>query len=685
MKSSLDWLNAYLDRPAAADEAANALASVGFPDDGIQTITHADGSTDTQLDIEVTSNRGDCLCHLGLARELAAATGRQLHPPDDDLPTRGDSEPVEARTAVTNDAPDLCPVYTARVITGVKIGPSPDWLARRLEAVGLRPVNNVVDITNFVLLELGQPLHAFDLGKLDGRRIVVRRATPGEKFIAIDGSKHALRDDMLVIADASRPQAVAGVMGGADSQVGDQTTDLLLESAAFDPLSVRRTSRALKLASDSSYRFERGVDPRAVERASRRAAAMIVELAGGTPAPGVIRVGVDEPTPRELSLRADRCNKLLGVELAAEQQAVYLERLGLQPRIEGGQIRVSIPTFRLDLQREVDLIEEVARHHGFDRVPMHEKIAIVTHRKQDRIAAHERLYAALIAHGYHETITPTFLPPDDAQAFAPPGTQTLAVDPDRRSADPALRPSLLPSLLYCRKLNQDRGNDGVKLFEVAQVFARRDGQMRERTCLAMLSDADDAGSALRELRGAFEEAVGSLGGSAARQRLRVEPIETEADTGARHYAAAKVMLDGRPIGRFGLLGAAEQKRFGLQTPVALLEVESEAVLALYPPAVTTVSLPRFPAIERDLSVIVAEPVRWAQIEAVIDQVQPPLLESVRFITTYRGKPIEKGHKSVSLRMVFRDPQQTLRHDQVDPQVAAVVEALSEQCGAALRA
>jgi phenylalanyl-tRNA synthetase beta chain len=681
MKTSLDWLNAYLDRPADAAEAADALASVGFPDDGIETITHADGSTDTQLDIEVTSNRGDCLCHLGLARELAAATGRQLQPPPDDLPTRGDGEPVESLTAVANDAPDLCPVYTARVIRGVKIGPSPGWLARRLEAVGLRPVNNVVDITNFVLLETGQPLHAFDIDKLDGRRIVVRRATPDETFVAIDGSKHELREDMLVIADASKPQAVAGVMGGAESEVGDQTTDLLLESAAFDPLSVRRTSRALKLASDSSYRFERGVDPWAVERASKRAAAMIVELAGGTLAQGVIRVGVDEPQPRELSLRVARCHKLLGVELSAEQQAGYLARLGLQPRIEGPAIHVTVPTFRLDLQREVDLIEEVARHHGFDQVPMHEKIALVTHRKQDAVAAGQTISSVLIAHGYHETITPTFLPPDHAEAFCPTSRTLMRVDPDRRSSDPCLRPSLLPSLLECRKLNQDRGNTAVKLYEVADIFGREQGRAREATALALLADAEDTSAALREMRGAFEEMVQRVAGQAGATSLAVEPVEED----QRFAAAAAIKLGDREVGRFGLLRPDLQKSFALQTPVALLEADYAPITALYPPRHGGIDLPRFPAIERDLSVIVAEPVRWAQLERTIRAVDPPLLESVRFLTTYRGKPIEKGYKSVSLRMVFRDPAQTLRHEQVDPQVAAVVEALGEQCGATLRA
>lgn len=680
MKTSLDWLNQYLDRPATLDEAVDTLTDVGFPEDGVEDVAHANGSTDHRVDFEVTSNRGDCLSHLGLARELAAATGRTLTPPDAQLPEADNAPSVNEATSVENTEPDLCPVYTARVIRGVTVGPSPDWLAQRLEAVGLRPVNNVVDITNFVLLETGQPLHAFDLGKLDGGRIVVRRATAGEKFNAIDGTKHELRDDMLVIADASSAQAVAGVMGGADSEVGDTTTDILLESACFAPLSVRRTSRALKLASDSSFRFERGVDPLGIERASVRAAALIAEIAGGTLANGVIRVGADEPTPQQLTMRTARCNALLGLDLSAQEQAGYLERLGLSPVVDADVIGVTVPSFRLDLKREVDLIEEVARHFGLDRVPMHEKISIVTHRKQDAIAAGQAVGAALVAHGYHETITPSFLPEAHARAFVTAGDALLCVDADRRSSDPYLRPSLLPSLLEVRKLNQDRGNAGVKLYEIADVFARQGDTPHERTALAMLADAEDASAAVRGMRGALEDVLAAVGGPAARGQLRVEPVEGD----ARYAAAADVKLAGQTIGRLGLLSGAGLKPFGLQASAALLEVDYAPIAALYPPRSGTIDLPRFPAIERDVSIIVAESVRWAQIEELAAGTEPALLESLAFLTTYRGKPIPKGQKSVSFRMVFRDPDATLRHEQVDPQVAAVVEALRRGIDAELR-
>ena len=297
MKTSLNWLNSYLDRPVSADELSSLLPNVGFPIDSTEDVVTTAGSRDLKMEVEITSNRSDCLSHVGLARETSAAGGMSVKQPDCSLPDAAGPAIASLASVEVRDA-KLCPLYTARVIKGVKIGPSPRWLADRVEAVGLRTVNNVVDITNFVLFELGQPLHAFDLGKLRGRRIVVRRANNGETFLAIDGTKHNLRDTQLVIADEQSPVAIAGVMGGRDSEVSEATTDVLLESAQFDPLSVRRTRVALKLSSDSSFRFERGVDPLGVELASRRAARLICELAGGQLAEGVIRVGAPPATPR---------------------------------------------------------------------------------------------------------------------------------------------------------------------------------------------------------------------------------------------------------------------------------------------------------------------------------------------------------------------------------------------------
>jgi len=676
MNISLTWLNQYLDRPVDADEAERVLTDVGFPLDGREA-TRPLEEPDELLDVEVTSNRGDCLSHVGVAREIAAATGRTLQPPEIALP-EPEAETVDAVTSVDLREPGLCPVYTARVIRGVSVGPSPAWLRRHMEAIGLRPVNNVVDITNFVLHELGQPLHAFDLNLLNERRIVVRRAGRDEPFTAIDGSSHRLSESMLVIADANEPVAVAGVMGGRDSEVTETTTDLLLESARFDPLSIRATSRTLKLASDSSYRFERGVDPAGVERASQRAAQLIVQLAGGRLAEGVIRAGEDEPTPAAVTMRPERCRQLLGYDIPDGRMTELLAALELQPESRGEAIHCTVPSHRLDLQREVDLIEEVARLNGYGQIPMREQVTLTVRRPQDLVRARRRIGAVLVAHGYHETVTFAWAEPDRAKPFLDADAEVVQLDDDRRRSEPALRPSVLPSLLQVRKTNQDAGNDNVRLFEIAKAFDRRDSDYRESAQLALLTDAPDAPT-VRGLRGTIEELLEVVGLPA-----RIEPMDPP-PTWAEH--AGRIVDADQPDRVFGELGRcsdAALKTFDLKQRVDLAWLDYAALAAAYPPEVVPADLPRFPAIERDLSLIVDESVRWRQVASIVAAAQLPLLEDVRFVTTYRGKQVGKGRKSVTLRLHFRDPQKTLRHDEVDPQMETIVERFEQELDAELR-
>lgn len=682
MKISLNWLNQYLQPPVEKHAVDDLLTGHGFPVEDTIEIKAGPAGGDVMFDVEVTSNRGDCLSHVGVAREIAAATGATLVLPPTELPTSA-GESINRLTRVEMHDAAGCPVYTARVISGVTVGPSPDWLIARLEAVGLRSINNIVDVTNFVLLELGQPLHAFDLGKLAERRVVVRPAREGEKFKAINGTKYELRSDMLVIADAQRPQAVAGVMGGLDSEVGGDTTDILLESAIFNPLQVRRTGRALKLATDSSFRFERGVDPLGVERASRRAAALILELAGGTLADGVIRCGVvrdESEKPPKITLRSPRCRALVGIELSAEQQADYLNRIGLETQIDDDTVTAAIPSFRLDLQREVDLIEEVARLHGMDAIPVKPRIELIARPPQASVLAKKAVGDVLVAHGYHETITFSFINPDLASPFLPTGAEALLLEGDHKKDEPMLRPSVLPSLLQCRKLNQDAGNHDVKLFESASTWSIVDGQTRETVRLALLHDAADRDEALRELRGAIDEVVETLGGTTARQAIRIDPTEYP----GVFATAGMVVCGGTTIGLMGLISDATRDRFAVQTPQVAAELDLPALLAIYPPARVVGALPKFPGIDRDLSVIVDEAVAWTKVAAAVSDAAPAMLEDLVFLGVYRGKPIPTGKKSVSLRMRFRDPATTLRHEQVDPQVAAVMESLSQQLEARLR-
>ena len=676
MKISLEWINAYLDRPAEKQEVVDVMTSVGFPEDGMEEL--ADG--DLMIDLEVTSNRSDCLSVIGLARELAAATGRELVKPEIKLP-EAKAGPVSELTSVSNEAHDLCPVYTARVIKGVKVGPSPAWMVKRLEAVGLRSVNNVVDITNYVLLEMGQPLHAFDMKLLGEERIVVRRAKQGEKFVAIDDTKHELQDWMLVIADAEKPVAVGGVMGGLESEVGEQTVDVLLEAATFDALNVRKTSRKLKLSSDSSFRYERGVDLKGIERASQRAAQLILELAGGELAEDVIRAGDDEPAEHQLKMRVARCNSLLGTDLSADKMSEMLGNLELEPVLEDGVITCTIPTFRLDLHREVDLIEEVARHYGMDHIDVNDKIEIIIKPTQNKVKAKKSLGDALVAHGYHETITYSYVTEKKGRLFLGDGEDALLLNEDMRKAEPMLRPSVVPSLLNSRKLNQDLGNSGVKFFETASVWHKRGDAIQEKQTLTLVADAADKGSALREMRGTIEETIETLGGVSARETIVFEPC----DGGKRYEVAAKIKIGDQAVGEMGVLsGKIAKDGFDLQTDIVCSEIEVESLIGLYPPVRNVGNLPRVPAIERDLSVVVTEDVSWAAIEKVVLDAKPELLEDVQFIEVYRGKPIAKGSKSVSFRMLFRDPAKTLRHEQVDPQMKLIMDKLAADVKAEVR-
>jgi len=675
MRVSLNWIADYLDQPCDPAQAVRCWTAAGFPEDG-----RDDLPDDTAIDAEVTSNRPDCLSHVGLARELAAALGQPLHRPDHD-PGTGSGEPAEQLTAVTVDAPDLCPMFTARVIRGIKVGPSPDWMAKRLEALGLRPVNNVVDITNYVMLELGQPLHAFDLNKLAERRIVVRRAQANETFEAINHETYTLRDDMLVIADAQRAVGIAGVMGGVDTEVTEATADVLIEAARFTPLNIRRTARALKLSSDASFRFERGVDPLGVDLASQRCAKLILDHAGGTLAPGVVTAG-DTGTPNPpLSLRLDRCNQLLGTELSLDDVTTMLGRLHLGPEPDAGTrvITATPPSFRLDLHREVDLIEEVARCHGLANIATREKMPVVVRPVQNPVKADQAIRGVLVAHGYHEAITPSLIAELAGKPFLDSKEQGVVLTDDRRKAEPLLRPSLLPSLLLCRKRNQDVGNDEVKLFEVASSWRASDaGGIDEHKTVTLLGDAgEDVGHAVRTLRGAVEELIETLAGDGVSLKLEQSNV-------AGYEAALAVRLDGETVGTLGLLESAMTDAFDLQARCVAAELDHAALISLFPPHRSVGALPRYPGIDRDLSIVVDESVTWAQVAGEVHAAEPEGLETLRFVGVYRGKPIAKGQKSVTLRMRFRHPERTLRHEEVDPQIEAVTGRLKEHCGAELR-
>ncbi|MBL1215974.1 MAG: phenylalanine--tRNA ligase subunit beta [Planctomycetes bacterium] len=680
MNVSTKWINEYLDRPATTEELSEVLPAVGFALEEAETLG-ADG--DARLDLEITSNRGDCVSIIGLARECAAATGRTLKLPDCSVSTV--AEQAADVTSVENHELELCPYYSARILRGVKVGPSPDWLKQRIESVGLRSVNNVVDVTNFVLFELGQPLHTFDLAKLKEQRIVVRCARSGETMTAIDGSKLTLDPSMLIIADAEVPVAVAGVMGGLETEISETTTDILLEAASFSPPSVRTTSRKLKLFSDSSYRFERGVHPNTVSDAADRAAQLIMEVGGGTCLAGSVVAAAPPPQQCHVALRPAKVCEVAGVDIPTDTMLDMLSRLGMEVALKDGAEAIDcvIPWHRLDLTREVDLVEEVIRLYGFDRIEPVFRMEVEVVGEQLEVVNARRVDHVLAGSGFHEVVTHSFSNEADAQAFLPPGDfELLSISDDQKRAQRVLRPSIVPSLLRCRKRNQDVGNRDVRLFEHAACYVIREGEKIERTNLALIMDAPDPQAGLREVRGVLDAVIRTVVGHGG-PPLRIRPIALP--WYAPEGAACLLVGDDEVVGSAGLLSPAVQKQFDLQTQVVAAELCLEPYLSAAPDHGQLLSLSTFPAIQRDLSVVVDEPVAWSKIEEVVAQSELSLLESVEFAGLYRSpKQIGPGRKSVTLRLTFRDSQRTLRHEEVDPQIDTVVQRLAAETGAQLR-
>ena len=678
MRTSVTWINDYLDRPATAEEQAELLTAAGLNFDG----GDAADNGEAWQEIETTSNRGDCLCHVGMAREVCAMSGRTLKAPA--AAPRAAGGPASAHVAVTNDDHAACPRYTARVIRGVKVGPSPEWLQRRLRAIGQIPRNNLVDCTNFVLFELGQPTHVFDLDLLRGARIHVRRARAGERFLPIgEGAQEAkLPGGELVIADAERPVAIAGVKGGALTAVTERTTNILLEAATFAPAAVRAASRGLRISSDSSYRFERGVHPAEIDAAAERLAALILETAGGTLCEGAVEAGAPLPAPRRIAVRPARVRAILGTEVPLEEIVRALSTLGFEPVVRGEAVDCTVPARRMDVEREIDLIEEVCRIHGLDRIPMKESLAVRVAPVEPQVAAPRAVKGLLVGLGFVESITHTLVSERHAVPFFRAGRSALRVGDERAGGTPVLRPSVIPSLLEVRRRNADAGLAQLRLFEFASAFALRgDGPHDERALVTLVTDSPhDPDGAMRWIRGACERAVRLLAGHHAAMTV----TDAAADRSPWFTAEARLSVGGAAVGNWGLLAPTALEPFGLSGTLAAAELHLAPLYAGFPPEARAEALPAFPAIERDLSAIVAEAVTWADAEALVAGIRLPCFESLGFVGTYRGKQTGPGRKSVTMRLTFRAPDRTLKREDADGWMAALADALKSRLGAEIR-
>jgi phenylalanyl-tRNA synthetase beta chain len=683
---SWNWLKEYVALEMSAEDLTLRLTMSGLNLEGTE-----ERPDDLAIDLEVTSNRPDCLGHVGVAREIATLYDLPLTLPEPQPPTAG--ETTASATSVDIECDDLCPRYFARVIRGVKVGPSPDWLHDRLETLGIAAINNVVDITNYVLMESGQPLHAFDFDKLHGGRIIVRRAKAGEKIVAIDQREYELDDQMCVIADADRPVAIGGVMGGLDTEIGDGTVNLLIETADFAPLSIRNTARKLILHSDSSYRFERGVDPAGLDWASLRCCQLILEIAGGELLDGPVIAGkpADEKTP-EVTLRFAQLKRILGIDIPADDAVRILKELGLKQQGETTADSAAFipPSWRRDLTREIDLIEEVVRIYGYDEIPADVPVPLMlsTKTRRDRVA--DAVRDTLTAAGFYEAITMSFVSDELCDLFTPRGdVPRLKVEHSSRRHENVLRQSLIPSLLVSRRENERHGTPNAELFEIANVYLKAEpgesgrgtdagteivgSQPGEPQMMGLVS-----GRSFADVKGVVQAVVKRLNDSASFDVRQADVDQFATGRGG------EILLNGEACGWLGELDRAVSDKLDLRDAVTVAELDVAALEAAALLTPTYTLLPQFPAMDRDLNFMLDESVAWGQLADVVRDSAGPLLDSVSFGGQYRGKQISAGKKSYIVRITYRAADRTLTTEEVDATVQGVVAACESQLGATQR-
>lgn len=660
-------------------------------------VSAAVGLTDVVLELGVTPNRPDALSQLGVAREFAALAG--LEAPERTGAPAESGEAASALASVGIEAPEACGRYAARVITGVKLGPSPKHVQERLRAVGQRPISNIVDATNVVLMELGQPLHAFDLDRLVGEKVSARLARKGEVIELLDGSKKKLHPDDLVIADAERPVALAGVMGGANSEVGEEgqaTTRVLLESAWFNPSRVRKTAKRHGLHTEASHRFERGVDPEGVVRALDRAAALIVEWAGGTVHPGVLGAEGQLPERAPIPIRAARAASLIGRSIDDAEVKACLTALGLVPAEapadgpEGASWWLA-PSWRVDLEIEADLIEEVGRFAGYDAVeaamPSGSSAPWRTAPERDPEAEARQ---ALVGAGFYETISLAFVSPAKGQAFLPEGRAPVRVANPLGEETGWMRSSLLPALLDAARHNQDLlpSQTNLRLFELGGAFAWGESE-------TLPEEDPRVGILLRGRRAPISWASGTemvdvfdLKGvlEGFFDAFRVEPDWEAGEQAWLHpRSSTRLVQSGRELGWMGELHPDLAEQLGLEgPPVFVAELSLAALEAARGELALHRTLPKLPPAQRDLSFFVDQAVPSARLLSAARTAGADNLEGVRLFDVYEGKGVPEGQRSLAIELVFRAADRTLADAEVDAAVKTVVSAVAAQTGARLR-
>ena len=685
MKASLKWLKEFVDFSLTPKETADALTMAGLEVEDI--VPNSRDENDSILEIGVTPNRPDCLGIIGVAREISAVLN---------LPLKSNSvsakEESGAGPQIEIKDSDLCSRYASRVIYGVEIKPSPSWISKRLESHGFRPTNNIVDITNYVLLEIGHPLHTFDLDKLAGNRIVVKTAGSANEFLTLDNVKRTLRKDMLLIWDAEKPVAIAGVMGGLDTEVTSSTVNLLLESAYFAPLSIRKTSKALNLTSESSYRFERGMDINGPVSALDRAAQLIIEIAGGK----ITRITDIYPKPfstHRISVKFKKINDILGVKIKPTAVQEMLTRLGIENKSEGEGLTVMPPSFRQDIHRDIDVIEEVARLYGYDKIPVS-----LPEARMDPVIENTRwnfiktIRGSMIKTGYSEAINYSFLNPlvlDKLQLPADDRRRNLIkIRNPLRKEEEALRTTLIPALLENVRLNINRGEKSLRLFEIASVFSPSGQKLPvEEVKLAVVYTKEkrtflweDKHDGFYDLRGAVENLFLMLG-------IKNYSFVQDSSLSQPYLHPGKsciIKIDNQIVGWAGTLHPDVAQDFDVIPETNIAELDTGRLLSFIPSKNTYRPLPRYPYIERDIAVTVTEDVTASSIENVILSINSDMIETVKLFDIYTGKSIPKGKKSLAFSIRYRAGDRTLVDEEVNKLHSRILKCLEDSLKAELR-
>jgi phenylalanyl-tRNA synthetase beta chain len=694
MKILYNWLKEFVDIAASADEVRQRLSAAGVVVDTVE-----DSLAGPRLDVDLTTNRPDCMGHYGVARELATIYRTPLKTPQAKL--KESATKAESVTRVDIESPDLCGRFTARVIRGVKVQPSPDWLRQRLEALGVNAINNVVDATNYVMLELGHPLHAFDMDTLAEQRIVVRRARAGEKMRTLDDVERTLTPEMCMVCDAAKATGVGGVMGGAETEISLFTKNVLLECAWFEPVSIRRTARALGLRTEASTRFERGMDPEMAELASRRCAELIQQLAGGEILAGVVDAYPRKPGREKIELTRKEILRVMGADIPDTDVENALSALGFTPvRSDSGRGSKNAllavwecrrPTWRHDVTREIDLVEEVARHYGFDKFPARLPPARQPAARLPHAVAEDAMRERLIALGYQEIVSiPLLEPADDALFRAAEAQGTVVIGNPLASDASQMRTSGMVNMLHALEWNINRGQHNVRLFEIGKSYEMAGNEPRETPILtlgatgaAREKSVHDGARAFSfaDLKGDLEslgELVGGLAWSGG------TPIWLAAAHAGSVALAARAS---QSIGVAGRLAKLVQERFKLRQEVFVAELRIEPLYEGYAAtraAIRYQPIPRFPAVERDFSLLLADSTSFADVERAICNLGIAEIARIEAVDLFRGGQVPKGKHSLLVRVTFQSAEGTFTEVQLTDFSGRIIAVLEKQAGATLR-